>query len=316
MLRYTLRSLAILPVALLAAHFLGYAFGHIVGPIQAGRNPLYVREVPRGPLLANYLEHLPQALRLDLGTLPGSLASDPLAAIIGRALLASLGLIALAMSLSVIVGLGLGLMAVRDRPPRIAPWLTAITTVGLATPSFFFGVLGISFVIIFLIWAPGQIMLLPLEGYGWDEHLILPIIALMLRPTAQIAQITTGMMVAELSRQYVVTARSLGASEQRIVRRHVLRNALPAVISTMAGSLRLMFGELILIETLFYWPGIGRLIGLTLIPANSSVESDSALFLNPPLIGALLAIFALLFLLINLAANLLTRALDPRLRMV
>jgi peptide/nickel transport system permease protein len=218
------------------------------------------------------------------------------------------------MGLSVVIGVALGLLAVRDRPPRIASWLTGAATVGLAVPTFFFGVLGIALIIMLLIYAPGRLLLLPLEGYGWDNHLVLPVVALMLRPTAQIAQVTAGMMVGELGRQYVTTARSVGIAEQRIVRRHALRNALPAVVSTIAASLRLSAGELIIVETLFYWPGLGRLIAVTLIPGNHSLTAEAALFLSAPVIAAALVLFAALFLLANTAAGLLVRALDPRVR--
>lgn len=314
MLRSMLRSLALLVPALLLAHAFGYAYGHLVAPMHAARNPLYATAFSREPLAASYLAYLGQVPAGGLGALPGSSGGEGLAEALAMAALHSLGLLAIAMTLSVVAGIGLGLAAARPSPPRIAPWLTAAATVGLATPTFYFGVLGITFVIMVLIYAPGQLVVLPLGGFGWDRHLVLPVSALMLRPTAQIAQMTAGMMVSELGRQYVVTARSIGASERRIARRHVLRNAMPAVASTIAASLRLTAGELIIVETLFAWPGLGRLMALALIPGNSSIAGESALFLSPPVLGAALALFAALFLLTNLATGLAMRALDPRLR--
>lgn len=312
MLRFTLRSLALLPPALLLAHFFGYAYAHLVAPLHAARNPIFATVFSREPLGASYAAYLRQVLGADLGPLPGG--DEPLAAALAWAALNSLGLLAISTLISVGLGIGLGMLAVRSSPPRIAPWLTAAATLGLATPTFYFGVLGVTFVIMYLIYMPGQTLLLPLDGYGWGRHLVLPVVALTLRPTAQIAQMTAAMMVSELGRQYVVTARSIGASERRIARRHVLRNALPAVVSTIAGSLRLSAGELVIVETLFLWPGLGRLMGLALIPGNSSVAGESAVFLSPPVLGAALALFAALFLLVGLASGLATRALDPRLR--
>jgi peptide/nickel transport system permease protein len=313
-LRHTLRALALLVPALLLAHFFGYAFGHVVAPLHAARNPLALGNVDRTPLLQSYGAYLAGVPQGGLGTLPGSSADEPLAAALGRAALNSLGLLLIATALSVVAGVGLGLLAVRDRPPRIAPWLTGAATVGLAVPTFFFGVMGVTAAILLLIYAPGRFLVLPLEGYGWDAHLVLPVLALMLRPTAQIAQVTAGMLVGELGRQYVTTARSIGLDERRIARRHVLRNALPAVVSTIAASLRLTAGELLIVETLFYWPGLGRLIALALIPGNSSVAGESELFLSPPVLGGAVALFAGLFLLVNAGAGLAVRALDPRVR--
>jgi peptide/nickel transport system permease protein len=316
MLGYTLRALALTLLALLLADFVGFAYAHTVAPIQAQRSPLYASRAGGGPLLADYRDHLAGAARLNLGPLPGGDGKRSVVAALGAAGLNSLGLLALALCLGVIAGAGLGLASVRPDPPRVAAWLSAAATVGLATPSFFFGVLGVTAVIMFLIWAPGQPVLLPLQGYGWDRHLVLPVVALMLRPTAQIAQITAGALAAELRQQYVVTARSFGNPEGRIVRRHALRNALPTIISTVAASLRLVAGELVVVESLFAWPGLGRLVAQTLIPANSSVAPEAALFLSPPLIAGAVTLFAALFLLANLAASLLARAIDPRLREV
>jgi peptide/nickel transport system permease protein len=313
-LRYSLRWLATLLPALLLAHALGYAYGHMVAPLHAARNPLYATQFDQAPLVESYGAYLGQALRGDLGPLPGARDEARLAETLSTAALNSLGLLSIALMLSIALGLSLGMLAVRDNPPRIAPWLTGVATLGLATPSFYFGVLGISAVILFLIYGPGQVVLLPLSGYGWGRHLVLPVLALMLRPSAQIAQMTAGMLVAELGKPYVVTARSFGVSEQRIHRRHVLRNAMPAIIATIAGALRLSAGELIIVETLFVWPGLGRLIAQALIPSNNSVVAETALFLSPPLLGATLALFAALFMLSNLVAGLAQRALDPRSR--
>lgn len=311
MLRFALRSAALLAPAVLLAHFLGYAFGKLVAPVHAARSPLFASAVDRAPLLDSYAAYLGAGLRGGLGALPGG---EPLAAVVGRAALNSLGLLAIATALSVGLGVALGLLAVRDGPPRVAPWLTGAATLGLAVPSFFFGVLGVSAVIMLLIYAPGRLLILPLEGYGWDSHLVLPVVALMLRPTAQIAQVTAAQLAEELGRPYVTTARSFGVAEGRIARRHALRNALPGVVSTIAASLRLSAGELLLVETLFYWPGLGLLLAQALVPANRSLGGEAALFLHPPLLGAALALVAALFLLSNAAAGLALRALDPRLR--
>lgn len=314
MLAYVLRSLAWFLPALVLAHLMGFAYGHIVAPLHAARSPLYATAFSREPLPQAYWAYLAQLPANGLGLLPGNAESISLVQALGQATLNSLGLLGIALSLSVLVGVGFGLLAVRDRPPRIAPWLTATTTVGFATPSFFFGVLGISLVVLFLVYGPGQRLIVPIQGYGWDRHLVLPTIALMLRPTAQIAQITAGLMVAELHQQYVITARSFGVPEARIAWHHVLRNALPGIVAVIAAALRLTAGELIIVETLFGWPGLGQLIGLALIPSNSSLTAEGALFLNPPVLGATLVVFTGLFLLSAFGAGVLIRALDPRLR--
>jgi ABC-type dipeptide/oligopeptide/nickel transport system permease component len=314
MFRFALRSLVLVPPVLLLVHFLGFAFAFFVGPRQLSRQPLYFSEVNPGPFLPSYMRHLGDLLRFDLGPLPGSRAEMPVLAVLGQATLASAGLLALALLLSIIVGLLLGFAAVRDRPPRVAPWLVSTATIGLATPTFFFGTLAVTLVIVILIVVPGRFVLLPLEGYGWDTHLVLPTLTLMLRPTAQIAQVTASSVVTELSKQYVVAARSFGYSERRIASRHVLRNALGPIIATIGGSLRLLVGELIIVENLFYWPGLGSLLAQTLIPPLVSVGEPAALFLNPPVIAITMVEVAALFLFANLIASLLNQFADPRVR--
>jgi peptide/nickel transport system permease protein len=266
------------------------------------------------PLIPAYAAYLRAAIRLDFGVLPYAAGQDTVLAAIARSGLASLGLIAIAGVLSIAVGVGLGLGSVRAEPPRAALWLTTMTTAGLAMPSFFVGSLMLAAAVAFLIWGPDVPLPFPLGGYGWDAHLILPVLVLMVRPTAQIAQVTSGLLVDELGKQYVVAARSAGHSWRRIFRRYALRNILPSVFVTIGGSLRLLVGELILVEWLFSWPGLGRLVAQILVPAQLTSAAESLQFLNPPLLAAALSVIAAFFLLVDVTASTCAAAIDPRLR--
>ena len=124
-------------------------------------------------------------------------AGAPLGPIIFEATIASLGLLTVALILSLFVGLGLGVRAVHTPGQRrrtgthegagIAPWLTITTTVGLAMPSFYIGSLLIMATLAYLIWGPSDAVL-PVQGFGWDLHLVLPALVLAARAAAQIAQ--------------------------------------------------------------------------------------------------------------------------------
>lgn len=315
MIRFVIRRLAIIPIALLLIHFLGFAYAHFAGPIRAARTPYIFIQVDPPPLLPTYRDYLGQAIHLDFGALPGALGS--IAQSILDATAASLGLLGLALVSSVIVGLFLGLTAARINPPRISQWLTVVSTVGLAMPSFYIGTLfvvaSISYV---LAKGPGSQAPLPLRGFGWDKHLVLPTLALMVRPTVQIARVTAGLLVEEMSKQYIIAARSFGHTWRAVRRRLAFSNILAPVILTITGSLRLLAGELILVEWLFAWPGLGRLLGWTLVPPLLSSSDGGPLFLNPPLVAAVLMIFAAIFLLTDLIAATLVRMVDPRLRVV
>jgi peptide/nickel transport system permease protein len=257
-------------------------------------------------------------LRLDFGTMPVG-AGASVAGAVSKASGASLGLLALAFAFSLLAGLLVGLRAVHVEPARVSRWLMPISTIGLATPSFFIGALFVVASVYYVLWRGADAKApLPLQGFGWDLHLVLPTLVLMLRPAVLIAQVTSGLLSGEINRQYVVAARSRGNSWARIRWRHALRNVLAPVILTIAGSLRWLVGELILVEWLFGWPGLGRLLALALLPPNvaspGALSGHTVYFLHPELIAALLTVFALVFVVIDTLASALVRLVDPRLR--
>jgi peptide/nickel transport system permease protein len=139
----------------------------------------------------------------------------------------------------------------------------------------------------------------------------------MARPTVQIAQVTAGLLADELGKQYVLAARSVGHTWRAIRWKHALRNILATVILTIAAGVRLLAGELIVVEWLFDWPGLGNLLAQTLIPSGIVATrgvAERVLFLNPPVVAMVLTVFAAVFLLSDLVASVLIKVLDPRLR--
>ncbi|MGQ0605253.1 MAG: ABC transporter permease subunit [Anaerolineales bacterium] len=315
MLAQLLRRLLIIPLVLLIVNFLAFAYAHVALYVQLSLNPFgTVQPPPNVPAL--YSEYGAQVLRGEFGVLPTGAGVSLLAAL-AEAAMKSAGLLLIATALSIVVGLLLGVAAVRVEPPRIAPWLPPITSLGLAVPSFYVGMLFIAASVLLALRGLPEFPI-PLSGFGWDAHLILPTLALILRPTMQIAQVTASLLVDEIRKQYVVTARSVGNTWRTIRRKHTLRNILAAVVLTITGAFRLSLGELILVEWLFVWPGLGRLLTLTLIAPNvagpGGITGGGQFFLNPTLLTALITIFALLFLLADVVAFGLVRAADPRLR--
>ncbi len=319
MFRFISRRLIIYPFALFLVHFLGFAYAHLIRPLRALRNPFLASATKPEPLLSTYAAYLQRLPRFDFGqiTNPWGMGEVPLSDAILQASAVSLGLIGIALTFSVLVGVLLGLRAVIADPPAIARWLTSLSTVGMAMPPFFVGSLFFAVWFLYVIWGgPGTIPL-PITGFGWDSHLIVPTLVLMARPCVQIAQVTAGLLSEELGKQYIIAARSMGHSWSLIRRHDALRNIVAAVILTIASSLRLLIGELIVVEWLFDWPGLGNLLAQTLIPsggANSRAVVERLLFLDPPVVAAVLTVFAALFLLIDLIASVLARRFDPRLR--
>jgi peptide/nickel transport system permease protein len=309
--RLVLRRLAIIPIVLLLVNLLGFAYAHIFLPVRASRIPYLAAQSGHEPLPQAYAAYLQSALRLEFGTIPGE--EETIASAIAGASVTSLGLVAVALTLSVAAGLTLGLRAVRSEEKATSRWLTFLSTLGLSMPSFYIGSLLITAVFFYAL-TRNTGTPFPMQGFGWDEHLVLPTLALMARPTVQIAQMTAGLVERELGKRYVLTARSIGQSWSTIRRRHVLRNVLAPVVLTVAGSARLLLGELILVEWLFNWPGLGQLFALALVPGRTSRSMGSPLFLNPPVVATVLTVFAALFLVMDLVSDILVQVFDPRQR--
>lgn len=320
MVRFLLRRLLILPIALLAINFIAFSYAHVAQRVQQTQNPFGSAVDTSVPLLSLYRAYIIQLFQGNWGTLPqiGS-AAQTVQEVVLAAAGASLLLAAIAFIFSVVIGLLLGLAAVQALPPSLKGWLPPLASVGLAAPSFFIGALGMTLVLAWSLRTGDSHLLLPLNGYGLDAHLLLPVLALSIRPAMQIAQTTASVLVNELGKQHVVTARSLGIPLRTIRTKHALRNALPTIILAVAASLRLLIGELILVEWLFGWPGLGRLLSTALLPPTiatiGGVTSGAArTFLHPELLAAILTLFGLVFLLIDFASSLAAFAIDPRLR--
>jgi peptide/nickel transport system permease protein len=317
MLRYIIQRLAIIPLALVIVMLLTYAYAHTVQWEYALRYPqLYnrLRNYQQRPesLVEAYKEYLPALLKFDLGKLQNG---QDIAEVLGDALAASMGLLVIALAVSVPIGIGLGILAGRWQSSRPARWLAVLSTAGMAMPSFYVGSLLILLSVAYAVWRKGSGGLpFPLAGFGWDLHLVFPTLALMVYPTVQIAQVTGTLLTGELSKQYVVTARSIGHSWRTVKRRLAFRPIVAPVVLTIAGSLRTVVTNLILVEWLFFWPGLGRFISAALIPSARTDMASSPYLLNPEFTTPLLTLITAVFLITDFIASLTVRILDPRLR--
>jgi ABC-type dipeptide/oligopeptide/nickel transport system permease component len=162
--------------------------------VQRAQNPFGSAAEGPPPVIPLYAEYLRDMLRLDFGQMPAG-AAETVGQRLARAAEASLGLLAVAFAISLAAGLSLGLAAVRTGPPGVSAWLAPFASVGLALPSFYIGTLFIVGAVAYLLRAgPDAALPIPLGGYGWGLPLILPVAALVVRPAAQIAQVTARML--------------------------------------------------------------------------------------------------------------------------
>ena len=319
MLRFILRRLLLILLALGLVNFVGFAYAHLALRYQQAQNPWGSAAVGEEvPVLSLYTEYARGLLRGDWGQMPVGI-SQSVAEAVTKAAGGSVGLLAIVLGISLLGGLGVGLGAVKIEPARIAPWLVPASAVGLALPGFYIGIVLVAGVVYAaLAGGPGTKPFLPLQGLGWDAHLVMPALALLVRPIAQMAQVSAGLLSGELNRQYIVAARSRGNTWTRARWKHALRNVLAPILLAMAGSFRLVVGEQILVEWFFGWAGLGRLLALALVPPRlagpGGLHIEEVYFLHPPLVAALLTAYALVFLTVDLLASLMVRWADPRLR--
>jgi peptide/nickel transport system permease protein len=212
-----------------------------------------------------------------------------------------LGLAALIVSLLIAIPAGIIAAARRNSTADLAASILALT--GLSLPSFWLGILLILALSI-------RLPLLPSSGYvplltnPWEglRHLVLPALTLGVAMAAATMRMTRAAMLDVLSMDYIRTARAKGLSHRRVVWRHALRNALLPVVTLVGLQLGQLLGGVVITESVFAWPGIGKL------------TVDAIFARDYPVVQGAILVTATLLVLINLGTDLLYTVLDPRLR--
>jgi len=259
----------------------------------------------QGSTSAQLLAYLARLARLDLGV--SVQYAQPVLDVILTRLPVTVLLMTSALALSLVVGSVVGVLAAR----RAGRWQDSlITIVGLvfyATPSFWFGLMGLLLFSVKLAWLPSgglSDLAAGLTGWRWAldvaEHLILPTVTLALIYMAVYLRVMRASMLEVLTLDFVRTARAKGAAEKVVLIRHVLRNALLPLVTILGLQAGSMLGGAVVVESVFSLPGLGRL----------ALDAVTARDLNM-LLGIVL-MSAVLVVLINLAVDLLYARLDPR----
>lgn len=196
---------------------------------------------------------------------------------------------------AILIGIPAGVISAVRRNTWIDALVTFLALLGVSMPVFWFGLLAILTFSVNLGW-------FPVAGRGTFAHLVLPAITLGVSSTAIIARMTRSSMLEVLDQDFVRTARAKGVLDRAVVLKHALRNALVPVVTI--GGLefgRLMAGA-VLTETVFTWPGIGRLL------------VDSILARDYPVVQGAVLVIATAFIFVNLLVDLVYGLIDPRIR--
>lgn len=240
-----------------------------------------------------YLTFLGNALRGDLGV--SFRYREPALDLVLSRLPATLELAAASMALAVIVALPIGILAAIRRGSYLDVGTRWFATLGQSTPTFWLGL------ILMLIFAV-RLGWLPSSGRGGIEYLILPAITLGWYSAAAIARLTRSSMLEMMQHDFIRFERLAGLPERVIVIKHALKNAAIPIITYMALQFGVLLSGAVVTEQVFAWPGLGQVV----------VEAINTR--DYPVIQAAVLVTAFLFLLINLAVDLIYSWLDPRIR--
>ena len=201
----------------------------------------------------------------------------------------SMVLVGLAVTAATGLGMLVGIAAAATTSRRLRGALLSVTVVAISTPSFLLAVLLI--LLSATMVSRYGIRLWPSFGFGWDDHLILPVIVLAARPFAQIANITYVALDETLGSDYVRTARSKGLRESAILFRHALGNAAIPILGAIAAALSIGLSTLPVVEVFFSWPGLG----FSLLQAIRRFDAATA--------GTLLGALAVTIVVVRLALD-------------
>jgi peptide/nickel transport system permease protein len=246
------------------------------------------------PLHEQYLRMLGGAFTGDFGS--SFRLKQPAAGLVLDRLQATLQLTLGAFGLGLLLAVPLGVLAARYRNTWFDTIVSSASFLGFSIPSFWLGTMAI---IVFAV----QLRWLPTSGIGTWQHLVLPVATLAAWPLGQLMMLVRAEMLGVLGEEYIRVARAKGVGEGRVVFVHALRNATISLVTMLGLLVGQLLGGAIVTETVFAWPGMGRL-------------AISAIFDRDwPLVQASVVYTVLIFVGINLIVDMLYTLLDPRMRL-
>ncbi len=246
-----------------------------------------------GPIGIQYVRFLWNAVQLDLGN--SFISARPALSEVSTRASKTLQLGAAALIFSLVLGIPLGIIAALRRATP-ADWTARLLAVlGQAIPNFWLGLILIFFFAVQLDW-------LPTGGSGGVEHLVLPTITLGLLASAVSMRLTRSGMIDVMGTDFVRTARAKGLRESTIIWRHALRHALLPVATILGIQVGYMIAGTVIVEQVFAWPGIGRLMLHTILVGDFPVMIAGILVISTSIVVA------------NILVDLSYPIIDPRIR--
>ena len=305
MLRYLVRRILLTIPVLLGVATLVFSLIHLVpgDPAQAmlgdGASAQDIAELRKSlgldePLLDQYLTFLRHAVTGDLGR--SFRTGQPVTTMIIERVPATAELAVAAMIVAIVIAIPLGVIAAVWRGTAADYGAMTFALAGVSIPNFWLGPL---LAIVFAV----ELGWLPVSGRGTLAHLVLPAISLGLALAAILARMTRASLLDELRELYVRAARARGASRTAAVTAHALRNSMVPLLTIVALQFGAVLTGAVITETIFAWPGIGRLL----------IQSIG--FRDYPMVQGCILLIAVTYVTVNLVTDLLYGVLDPRIRL-
>jgi peptide/nickel transport system permease protein len=253
------------------------------------------------PFFVQYTRWATRFIGGDFGL--STLMDRPVAPLLAEALQRSLILASVSFILIALIGVSLGVAAALRHGRPVDYGISVGTYLGIAVPEFFWAIVIILLFASYLGW-------LPSSGYEpmsaglwiWMQHLIAPVMTLVFGHLAHVSRLTRSSMIEVLQSPYVTAARAKGLPERTVVVRHALRNALLPTITVLALDIGRLMGGIVVVETVFAYPGLGRLLIF-------SIQSRDI-----PTLQAAMLVVAAVYAIANLIADLLYAWLNPKIR--
>jgi len=291
-------------VVLFGVSFVVFAILHLTGdpalvllpPDASPEDVRRFREVMgfNDPFFVQYGRFLKGALQGDFGQ--SVRHGEPAFGLVLERMPATFELAGAALALALCLAIPAGIISAVRRNTALDYLATVVALFGQSLPTFW---LGIMLILLFSV----QFHLLPSSGRGTLEHLILPAVTLGLFTTARITRLTRSGMLEVLNQDYIRTARAKGVSDPPVVWKHALKNAAIPIVTIVGIELGTLLGGSVITETIFAWPGVGRL----------SVQAIANR--DYPVVQAAVFLLASTFVLVNLLVDVVYTYLDPRIRL-
>jgi len=255
------------------------------------------------PLPVQFVAWSSRVLQGDLGI--SHFAQKPVLQVLAQRAEPTLILTSMSILVAILIGVPTGVVAAIRRGGGLDQAALGLALLGASVPSFWLGLSLILFFAVRLGWFPSS-GILPLASGGFESlrYYVLPALALGFPNSALITRITRSSMLDVLNQDYVRTAESKGVSPFRVIIRHALRNALVPIVTIIGLTIASLMGGAVVTETVFSIPGVGRLV------------VQSVLRRDYPVIQAAILLVATIYVLVNLAVDLLYVWVDPRIRVV